>query len=99
METIKFHFKDVEMVVGSKTITRSLSDNLSDLSIARTNWTIEYVTNLDTKIDDVIEKYLGLDKKKDLRDATSQLASLQAPAMRDLSLLKTLTLEKGLKRS
>lgn len=57
--------------------------------MARTTWTSDYVTALATKIDDAIENYLGLDKKKELRDATSRLAALQVPAMRDLSFIKT----------
>lgn len=89
MKTRKYNFKDVDMILASKTITQSLSDNLSDLSIARTTWTSEYVTGLANKIDNAIDNYLGLDKKKELRDATSRLASLQAPAMRDLSFIKT----------
>jgi hypothetical protein len=77
------------MLLASKTITTSLSDNLADLSMARTTWTSDYATALATKIDDAIENYLGLDKKKELRDATARLAALQNPAMRDLSFIKT----------
>ena len=89
MATRKYNFKDVDMLLASKTITQSLADNLTDLSMARTTWTSEYVTGLATKIDDAIENYLGLDKKKELRDATLQLSMLQTPAMRDLSFMKT----------
>jgi hypothetical protein len=77
------------MLLASKTITTSLSGNLADLSMARTTWTSDYATALATKIDDAIENYLGLDKKKELRDATARLATLQNPAMRDLSFIKT----------
>ncbi len=89
MKIRNYNFKDVDMLLASQTISQSLADNLSDLSMARTNWTSEYVTALTTKIDDAIENYLGLDKKKELRDASSKLASLQNPAMRDLSFIKT----------
>jgi hypothetical protein len=44
--------------------------------VVRTTWTSDYVTGLSTKIDDAIENYLGLDKKKELRNASSKLASL-----------------------
>ncbi len=89
MATRNYNFKDVDMLLASKTITQSLSENLTDLSVARTTWTSDYVTGLATKIDDAIENYLGLDKKKELRDASSKLAALQNPAMRDLSFIKT----------
>jgi len=84
-----YNFKDVDMLLASKTVVQNLSDNLSDLSLARSNWTESYVGELTTKIDDAIENYLGLDKKKELREATLNLASIQAPAMRDLSFIKT----------
>lgn len=87
--TRTYKVKDVEMLLASKTITQTLNDNLADLSIARSNWTETYVSELSTKIDDAIENYLGIDKKKELRDATGKLATIQAPALRDLSFMKT----------
>lgn len=83
-----YSFKDVDMLLASKTIVESLNANLADLSMVRTNWTQEYVTQLSSKIDDAIENYLGLDKKKELRNATANLSSIQTPAIRDLSFLK-----------
>jgi len=84
-----YNFKDVDMLLASKTIIETLKLNLADLAMARGTWTEEYVNSLSTKIDFAIEKYLGLDKKKELRDTTSQLAAIQAPAMRDLAFIKT----------
>ena len=84
-----YNFKDVDMLLASKTIVETLKLNLSDLSMARSTWTEEYATYLSAKIDDAIENYLGLDKKKELRDTTSLLASIQAPARRNLSFIKT----------
>lgn len=85
----KFNFKDVDMLLTSKTIVQSLTDNLADLSAVRSNWTEDYVNKLSEKIDDAIENFLGLDKKKELREATIQLQSIQTPARRDLSFFKT----------
>ena len=84
-----YKVKDVEMLLASKTIAGTLSENLGDLSIARSNWNETYVSELSTKIDNAIDNYLGLDKKKELRDATSTLSGLQVPALRDLSFIKT----------
>ena len=89
MTTRKYNYKDVDMLLASQTITQRLSENLTDLSVVRITWTSDYVTELSTKIDDAIENYLGLDKKKEPRDASSKLASLQSPAMRDLLFIKT----------
>ena len=41
------------------------------------------------RIDNAIETYLGLDKKKQLREATAQVEALQKPALHFLSFLKT----------
>ena len=84
-----FKCKDVDMLLASQTIVKNLSQNLGDLSMARSNWTPTYVDELEAKINDAIENYLGLDKKKELRDATVKVTSIQAPALRDLSFLKT----------
>lgn len=84
-----YNFKDVDMLLASKTIIETLKSNLSDLSVARSTWTEDYANQLATKIDSAIENYLGLDKKKELRDTTANLASIQEPAMRDLSFIKT----------
>jgi hypothetical protein len=84
-----YNFKDVDMLLASKTIVETLKSNLSDLSLARSNWNEEYANQLATQIDNAIDNYLGLDKKKELRDTTANLAAIQEPAMRDLSFIKT----------
>lgn len=89
MKTRNYNYKDVEMLLASKTIATNFTENLAELSMARTTWNDKYAAALEAKIDEAIEKYLGLDKKKTLRDASSRLSSIQNPAMRDLSFLKT----------
>ena len=83
-----YSYKDVDMLLASKTIVESFKSNLAELSLARSSWNEEYVNNLSTKIDYAIEKHLGLDKKKELRNATVNLSSIQTPAIRDLAFLK-----------
>lgn len=81
--------KDVDMLMASKTIAESFKTNISELSTTRTDWTEQYANDLITKIDDAIETHLGVDAKKDLRNATATLASIQVPAKRDVSYFKT----------
>lgn len=64
------------MLLASKTITHNLVENLTELSVIKTTWTEAYVTSLADRIDDAIENLLGLDKKKELRDASSRLAAI-----------------------
>ncbi len=87
--TRTYKSKDVEMLLAAKTVTQNLKENLTDLSLVRTNWTKDYVAALAAKIDHAIDHHLGIDKKKELREATGKLAAIQAPALRDLSFMKT----------
>ncbi len=87
--TRNYKCKDVNMLVAAQTVTKTLSQNLAELAMARSNWTPTYVDELEARINDAIENYLGLDKKKELRSATVKVTSIQAPALRDLSFLKT----------
>lgn len=84
-----YNYKDVDMLVASKTTMVSFKANLAELSVVRTNWNENYADQLSSKIDDAIENHLGLDKKKELRNATSKLTEIQMPALRDISFLKT----------
>ena len=80
--------KDVDMLLTSKSIVETFKLSLSELSSARTQWTKEYANKLSKKIDNAIDKYLGIDKDKELRTATATILSIQQPAIRDLSFLK-----------
>ena len=84
-----YGFKDVDMLMASKTIAENFNSNLSELSLTRTDWTQQYASALIARIDDAIETHLGIDAKKDLRNATAALASIQVPAKRDISYFKT----------
>ena len=55
----------------------------------RSNWSKDYINTLKAKIDDAVANQPGVDKKKDLRAATSSLKALQAPTLRDLPFFKT----------
>jgi hypothetical protein len=89
LQNRSYKYKDVDMLMASKTIAESFKTNITDLSTTRTVWTEEYATGLSTRIDNAIETYLGVDSKKDLRNATAALALIQVPAKRDLSYFKT----------
>jgi len=84
-----YKVKDEVMLMACKTIVKNMSINLSDLSLVRSNWTEDYVTGLDTKIDTAATNFLGLDKQKKLRIATDQVEEILKPAIKNLSFLKT----------
>lgn len=84
----KYSYKDVDMLVASKTIAESFKIYIEELSLIRSNWTAEYASQLNIKIDNAIQNHLGLDTKKELRNATADLYKLQISAQRDLSFFK-----------
>jgi hypothetical protein len=84
-----YNYKDVDMLMASKSISESFKKHLPELSVTRTNWTVEYANGLIAKIDVAIDTQLGIDPKKDLREASDIVYSLQVPAKRDLSFFKT----------
>lgn len=81
--------KDVDMLLVAQTIVGSFKSNITELSEVRTDWTPAYVAELETRIKQTIDTYLGVDAQKGLREATATLAAIQAPAKRDVSFLKT----------
>ncbi len=83
-----YRCKSVDMLRTSKTIATNFNNNIAELSTVRTNWTAEYATGLLARIDDVIQAYLGIDPKKDLRSATATLKSIMVSVKRDISLFK-----------
>lgn len=87
--TRMYSYKDSDMLMASKVIATSLTNQLPELSMVRSNWTSEYAEELNTRIDNAIEQFLGLDKQKALRDATAALTEIQVPALRGLQFLKT----------
>ena len=88
-----YSYSDVDTCMASKIICESFKTNLPELSTIRTNWTEEYANGLSVRIDDTIENYLGIDSKKDLREASNNLDNIIGPAKRDLSSFKVQIVE------
>jgi len=77
------------MLTASKIVAENFKSNIGELSSVRSDWTEAYANGLIGRINQNIETHLGIDVKKDLRDATSGLSSIQVAAKRDLSFFKT----------
>jgi hypothetical protein len=83
----KYSCTDVEMLMASRKIGESLTENLAQLALARIDWTPGYAQDLLKRIDLGLDK-LGVDAKKDLRAATATVNSIQGPAQKDLAFFK-----------
>jgi len=84
-----YSYKDVDMLTASRIVAGNFKLNIGELSTVRSDWTEDYANDLESRINQTIETHLGIDAKKDLRDATSGLSGIQAAAKRDLSFFKT----------
>ena len=71
--------------MAAKTVAENFKANIVELATVRTDWTADYATSLITRVDSAVETYLGIDSKKELRNATSQLTAIMHPAMRLLA--------------
>jgi len=80
-----FNFRNSEMLLAAKTVSESFVENIDELSQFRTNWTRDYAEKLRQRIDYGIDNYIEMDPRKQLRDATAHLISIQVPALKDLS--------------
>lgn len=83
-----YKVKDVEMLMAAKTVSANFNENIDELSTVRANWNPEYAQELSGRINYAFDNYLGLDRKKELHEATKRLTDLQVPALRDLRFLK-----------
>ena len=85
-----YKVKDIEMVLALKRIIQNMRNNQAELVKIRKDITPEFLDKLEREVDEVIEKYLGLDKNYKLRKATKKLGSLYEQVMGDAGFLKTI---------
>lgn len=88
-KTRNYSYKDVDMLTGAQIVAGNFKSNIGELSEVRSDWTEAYANDLESHINQIIETHLGIDAKKDLRSATSDLSSIQIATKRDLSFFKT----------
>ncbi|MGM0529832.1 MAG: hypothetical protein ACQER7_00595 [Bacteroidota bacterium] len=84
----KFPGKAIEMTLSSKTVVNSLKYYQKELSKVRPKWNVDYVTDLDSRIDDILENKLGLDVDRDLRRVTKRIRSVETLVLDDMSFLR-----------
>src|SRR5512138_407648 len=80
-----YKFRDADMLLASRTVAESFKAHIAELSTTRALWTEQYANDLVARIETAITTHLGIDTKKELRDATATMAGIQVPAFRDLS--------------
>lgn len=89
MRNRHYSFKDVNMLMASRIIVSNFLLHMSELEHLRTNWNEAYANALLQKIDYAIDTFIGMDKKKQLKETTVLVNAIQHKATRNLSSLKT----------
>ncbi len=84
-----YKVKDIEMVLALKRIIQNMRNNQKELVKIRTDVTPEFLDKLEKEVDEIIEKYIGLDKSYQLRKATKKLGALYEQIMSNTGMLKT----------
>lgn len=87
-ETRKYNCSDVVLLTTASTIVENAKLNKNSLIAKRSNWADPFFPNLETRINNLVATYLGVDNAKDLRNATSILKNLQTKAIEKLGDVK-----------
>ncbi len=80
--------KDVDMLTVLSTIITNAEANQSTLQKKRTNLTVAYLKDLETRLNAIVKDNLGVDNAKQLRQQTATVYSIQDPAYAALSEMK-----------
>jgi len=88
MNKRRYTVKDVELIIAASVILKNAILKKDFLQTKRTNWTDDFFQQLEAKIDNTTQTYLGLDSAKELRQATRIVNSIQESALTNLSQLK-----------
>jgi len=84
-----YNCSDMKLLVVCATIAESFLANKEPLIAVQSSWADPYGDNLKNRIDEAGTKYIGIDYRADLRNATRDLLALQKDALEKLGLLKT----------
>jgi Trk-type K+ transport system membrane component len=75
--TRKYTTSDAILLITLSTIVDNAITNLPFWVTKRSIWVDPFFTNLQTRINTIIQTYLGVDNAKDLRNATKAVEAIQ----------------------
>lgn len=87
--TRKYSTSDAVLLIILATIIENAIANLPFLVTKRSIWANPFFPNLQTRIDTIIQTYLGVDNAKDLRAATKAVEAIQKQALTTLGEINT----------
>ena len=88
-ENRKYRHADIVMLTASSTIVENATLYKKELIAKRATWDDPFLSNLKSRIETLIQTYIGVDSAKELRNASQSVAAIQTKALQSLSLFKT----------
>lgn len=83
-----YSYKDVDMLLACQTVAENFKAHQSEIVALRSAWADPFIADYQTRLNNAIQTYLGLDPRKDLKVATQTVVQLQEGAIKELSFLK-----------
>lgn len=87
-ETRKYSYSDVVLLTTAATVIENAKLNKADLISKRSTWADPFFADLETRINTLTLKYIGVDSAKSLRNATITLKEIQAKSLTKLGDVK-----------
>ena len=87
-EKRKFKHSEVIMLTSSSTIVENAIIHKTFLISKRSTWADPFFANTKTRIDNLVQTFLGVDSAKTLRNATQAVIAIQTNALESLRLFK-----------
>jgi hypothetical protein len=88
-ELRKYNSSDLVMFTTISTLLENAKAHKTFLITKRPLWKDPFFADTETEIDTLLQKYLGIDSAKDLRNATQLLLGIQTKALKVLGDVKT----------
>ncbi len=83
-----YNYKDLHMLLACKSVVKSFSSNINELSVVKPEWTSDFIQNLGWRVDSAIEKSIDSNDDQQIQETYSTLCDMCVPVIRDVSYFK-----------
>lgn len=82
-------FKALSMLIASLTVCENFTANSAALIAEQPQWADPFIGNFKQLVEKFLTRYFGISSKKELKEATRVVGSIQVQAKDDLSMVRT----------
>lgn len=82
-------YKALPMLIASLTVCENFSSNSTVLIAEQPQWADPFIGNFKQLVEKFLTQYFGISSKKDLKESTRVVTSIQGQAIDDLSMVRT----------